>query len=52
MYKIGAKIHACRIKKVIGSVVDEVQSAYVEGGNILDGPLVVNEIYSWAKKLK
>lgn len=34
------------------SCIDDVQSAYVEGRNILDGPLIVNEICSWAKKVK
>lgn len=24
----------------------------MEGRNILDGPLIINEIYSWAKKVK
>lgn len=33
-------------------MVDEVQSAYVEGRNILHGPLIVNDIFSWAKKAK
>lgn len=28
------------------------QSAYVSGRNILDGPLVVNEIISWIEKTK
>ena len=50
-YKIISKLLACRLKQVIGSVVDEVQSAYIEGRNILDGPLIVNEISSWAKKV-
>ena len=52
MYKIIAKILAVRIKKVMGHCIDEVQSAYVEGRNILDGPLVVNEVCAWAKKSK
>lgn len=52
MYKIIAKILAARMKKVIGEVVGEVQSAYVEGRNILDGPLIMNEIYAWAKRSK
>ena len=51
LYKIIAKILACRLKKVVGLVVDEVQSAYVEGRNILDGPLIINEICAWAKKV-
>lgn len=52
IYKIIAKILAIRIKKVMGHCIDEVQSIYVEGRNILDGPLIVNEICSWAKKNK
>lgn len=49
MYKIIAKLLANRLKQVLGSVVDEVQSAYIEGRNILDGPLIMNEVLSWAK---
>ncbi|KAL4592366.1 hypothetical protein LXL04_005358 [Taraxacum kok-saghyz] len=52
LYKIIAKILSSRLKKVIGSSIDEVQSAYVDGRNILDGPLTVNEICAWAKKTK
>nr|KAJ0215151.1 hypothetical protein LSAT_V11C300106750 [Lactuca sativa] len=37
---------------VIGSVIDEVQSTYVEGRNILKGPLIVNELCSWSKNKK
>lgn len=44
MYKIMAKILASRLKWVVGTVVDEVQSIYIEGRNILEGPLVINEI--------
>lgn len=43
---------ATRIKAEIGKVVGEVQSSYVEGINILDGPLIVNDICSWAKSIK
>lgn len=52
MYKIIAKILAVRIKPLISSVVDEVQSAYLEGRHILEAPLIVNGICSWAKKRK
>lgn len=52
MYKILAKILTNRLKLVTESVVDEVQTAYVAGRNILDGPLIINEILSWAKKAK
>ncbi|KAI3751226.1 hypothetical protein L2E82_22274 [Cichorium intybus] len=52
VYKIISKILAIRLKKIIGTVISDVQSAYVEGRNILDGPLVINELYSWAKKTR
>lgn len=52
MYKIVSKILASRLKQVVGSVVGEVQSAYIEGRHILEGPLMVNEVYSWAKNTK
>ncbi|KAI3517218.1 hypothetical protein L1887_16430 [Cichorium endivia] len=52
MYKIIAKSLANRLKRVVGLNIDEVQTAFVEGRNILDGPLIVNEICSWAKKVK
>lgn len=47
-----AKLLANRLKKVIGKVVSNEQSAYVEGRCILDGPLIINEICTWAKKTK
>ena len=50
IYKIIAKILAIRLKHVMGQCIDEVQTAYVAGRNILDGPLLVNEIYAWSKK--
>lgn len=52
LYKIIAKILAKRPKKVIKSNIGDVQFAYVEARNIQDGPLIVNEICSWAKKRK
>lgn len=52
IYKILAKILAMHLKSVISSTVNEVQSAYIEGSHILDGPLMLNEIHSWEKKNK
>ena len=52
LYKIISKVLASRLKTVVGNTVGEVQSAYVHGRSILDGPLIVNEICSWAKKSK
>nr|KAJ0214831.1 hypothetical protein LSAT_V11C400224590 [Lactuca sativa] len=50
MYKIIAKILAKRLKCVIGQCIGDVQTAFVEGRNILDGLLIINELCSWAKK--
>lgn len=50
IYKIISKVLASRLKTLIGGVIDDTQSAYVEGRNILDGPLIINEVFSWAKK--
>lgn len=52
LYKIMAKILASLLKTMIGDVIGDVQFANVEGRNILDGPLIINEIYYWAKKVK
>nr|KAJ0204712.1 hypothetical protein LSAT_V11C500243130 [Lactuca sativa] len=52
LYKVVSKILASRLKAVVGFVVDEVQSAYVEGRHILEGPLIINKVFSWAKNTK
>lgn len=52
MYKIFSKILALRLRKVIGKVVGPEQSTYIESRIIVDGPLVLNELYTWAKKVK
>lgn len=39
IYKIIAKIHAVRLKQVMGCCIDKVQTTYVAERNILDGPL-------------
>nr|KAJ0213400.1 hypothetical protein LSAT_V11C400190820 [Lactuca sativa] len=51
MYKILSKILSLRIKKFL-KIVGPEQSAYIEGRSILDGPLVLNELYTWTKKKK
>lgn len=48
--KIITKLLATRPKTVIGKIIGDVQSAYVEDHNILDGPLIINKICAWAKK--
>nr|KAJ0217922.1 hypothetical protein LSAT_V11C300121640 [Lactuca sativa] len=50
--KIIAKALSLRLKKVIDSIIGETQTTFVEGRNILDGPIIINEVYSWAKKEK
>lgn len=52
LYKIVSKLLASRLKQVVGATIGVSQSAYVAGRNILDEPLIVNEVCSWAKKLK
>lgn len=50
--KIIYKTLVARLKKVIGSVFSNDQTTFVNGRNIMDGPLVVNEMITWTKKLK
>ncbi|KAJ0469831.1 putative RNA-directed DNA polymerase [Helianthus annuus] len=45
-----SKVIASRIKKVMGDVISNSQSAFLKDRYILDGPLVLNEFISWAKK--
>lgn len=52
LYKIIAKILAERLKSVISHVISPVQTAFIRGRSILDGPLIVNEVLSWLKKHK
>jgi len=52
MYKILAKVLACRLRSVIGSVVSDTQSAFIKGHQIMDGILVANEIVDDAYRCK
>ena len=47
-----SKALAERLKKVIDSVISPEQTTYVRGKNIVDGPLIANEIITWAKRAK
>jgi hypothetical protein len=52
IYKVISKVLTNRLKKVIGSVVSETQSAFISGRQILDGILIANEIVDEAKRKK
>ncbi|GKB37914.1 RNA-directed DNA polymerase, eukaryota [Tanacetum coccineum] len=52
LYKIIAKIMANRLVDVLGSLVHEVQSAFITDRQILDGPMILNEVMQWCKKKK
>ncbi|GJY06599.1 RNA-directed DNA polymerase, eukaryota [Tanacetum coccineum] len=46
-YMIIGKILANRLCGVIGSCINPVQLAFIKDRNILDGPLILNEILAW-----
>ncbi|GJR29960.1 RNA-directed DNA polymerase, eukaryota [Tanacetum coccineum] len=52
IYKIIAKFLTNRLVCVMGGIVNEVQSAFIEDRQILDGPFILNEMLSWCKKRK
>nr|GEX02402.1 putative RNA-directed DNA polymerase, eukaryota, reverse transcriptase zinc-binding domain protein [Tanacetum cinerariifolium] len=47
-----AKVLANRLQQVVHSVISDVQTACVQGRQIIDGSLIVNEVISWATKNK
>nr|GFB41505.1 RNA-directed DNA polymerase, eukaryota, reverse transcriptase zinc-binding domain protein [Tanacetum cinerariifolium] len=49
LYKIIAKILANRLAGVLGDIVNEVQSTFIAGRKILDGPFILNEVLQWCK---
>ncbi|GJW04347.1 RNA-directed DNA polymerase, eukaryota, reverse transcriptase zinc-binding domain protein [Tanacetum coccineum] len=51
-YKVLAKILANRLASVIDSVISNEQSTFIKGRQILDGPLMINEIVEWCKRPK
>ena len=50
MYKIVAKLLANRMKKVMAFIVDETQSAFIEGRHLLHSVLIANEVIEEAKR--
>ncbi|KAJ0443306.1 putative RNA-directed DNA polymerase [Helianthus annuus] len=48
--KVISKVLVNRLKKVIGRLISEEQTAFLKGRNITDGPLMLNEICAWLKK--
>ena len=52
MQKIISKTMANRLKKVLHFLISPEQSAFVNDRQILDGPLIINEIVNWAKTKK
>ncbi|GKC93798.1 RNA-directed DNA polymerase, eukaryota [Tanacetum coccineum] len=51
-YKVIAKLLANRLLQAVSFVVSDVQTTYIKGRQIIEGPLMVNEIISWASKKK
>ncbi|PNX93422.1 cysteine-rich receptor-like protein kinase, partial [Trifolium pratense] len=52
LYKILSKVLAARLKKVMGKLISECQTAFLPNRQILDGVLVVNELIDLAKRRK
>nr|GEX42125.1 RNA-directed DNA polymerase, eukaryota, reverse transcriptase zinc-binding domain protein [Tanacetum cinerariifolium] len=47
LYKVVTKILAMRLSLVISELIFDVQTAFVVGRQILDGPFIINDLLSW-----
>ncbi|XP_015969911.1 secreted RxLR effector protein 78-like [Arachis duranensis] len=52
VYKVILKILVLRMKNVMSFLVGEVQYAFIQDRQILDGALIASETVSWLKKSK
>ncbi|XP_024995944.1 uncharacterized protein LOC112529100 [Cynara cardunculus var. scolymus] len=52
IWSCGTKLLSMRLRYVVGKVVSPAQLAYIEGRQMLDGPLMLNEVCNWAKRSK
>ncbi|GKF11925.1 RNA-directed DNA polymerase, eukaryota, partial [Tanacetum coccineum] len=51
-YKIIGKILANRLSLVIDDIISQEQSAFVKKRQIMDDPIILNEVISWCKSKK
>nr|GFA22687.1 RNA-directed DNA polymerase, eukaryota [Tanacetum cinerariifolium] len=51
-YKIIGKILANHISHVMDSIISQEQTAFIKGRQIMDGPIILNEVISWCKAKK
>ncbi|GJW94140.1 RNA-directed DNA polymerase, eukaryota, partial [Tanacetum coccineum] len=52
LYKVVTKILALRLSAIISGLISDVQTAFVPGRQILDGPFIINELLAWCKHYK
>ncbi|GKD37778.1 RNA-directed DNA polymerase, eukaryota [Tanacetum coccineum] len=52
LYKVVTKILAIRLSSVISDLILDVQTAFLPGRQILDGPFIINELLSWCRHKK
>nr|GEW26261.1 RNA-directed DNA polymerase, eukaryota [Tanacetum cinerariifolium] len=50
--QVVTKILALRLLAIISSLISDVQTAFVPGRQILDGPFIINELLAWCKHYK